>query len=157
MEQNPHLFYDRQETDGELPPGRQRSPERLLPEAPQSKQEAAPGKSFEELVHEALEEELKYERDPQLRHQASQRADEILAEFQEVKNRQKAGVPSPTDQNDDGGDELTHELARQLGVKKEEQDRPVYPGSDMNFGLLDLVMVIVIALLLIIVILLLVF
>lgn len=166
MEQGPHLFYDRQETSGESPPDRQNSPERLLPtsERPARNHEALPtSKTFEQMVHEALEEELKFERDPALRDQAARRADEILAEFQEAKQMQNgaSGQSSGASASDDSSDELTSELADKLGIKQKKSDsrpdRPVYPGASLNFGAADLAMAAVIGILLIVVILLLIF
>lgn len=162
MEQGPHLFYDRQESSADLPPGHQNSPERAQPAAERlgNRAEVLPSsKTFEQMVHDALEEELKYERDPALRDKAAKRADEILAEFQEAKSMGGAANPASSDAStrSKDSDQLTPELANQLGIKQDKTDRLDYPRSSLNFGVVDLVMAIVIAVLLIIVILLLIF
>lgn len=160
MEQGPHLFYER-DSGKELPPNQLNSPERLLPpaEKPKNNPEAlSASKTFEQLVKEALAEELKFERDPALRDQAAKRADEILAEFQEAKNlpENNGGQKSSADGESRGG--LTPELAKQLGIKQQAKPaQPVYPGTGLSFGLADLVMAAIIGVLLIIIILLLIF
>lgn len=161
MERDPQLHSFSQESNDETTFSRSRleAGERLLSKPAESNPESkSASKSFEELVREALEEELKYERDPQLRHLAAERADEILAEFQEAKQLQAGGNPlssgaKDSDDNDSKpSDELTPDLAKQLGIKSGEPKRPVYPGSSLNLKLADIVLGSVIVILLIIVI-----
>lgn len=159
MEHDPQPFYERKSDDEVAPLSAERSREQLTPRVEPSASNPevkSTSPNFEELVHQALEEELKYERDPNLRSQASQRADQILAEFAEAKNAQgRAGnLPERNEQNN----KLTPELARQLGIKDtSRQPKPAPRGTSANLGILDLVMAIIITVLLIIVILLLIF
>lgn len=163
MEQDPQQIYDAKDSSDQMSYGRGESPERLLPNASSQKLESMSGsKTFEQLVHEALEEELKYERDPALRNQANKRADEILAEFNEVRNQQNSNGSNSSkakDSESDDSNKLSTELAKQLGIKQDKSasSKPVYPGTNFNLGTLDLIMAIVIAVLFFIVILLLIF
>lgn len=159
MEQSPNPFYEREGNAKEsLPPTE--SPERLRPGpemATPRPETAGSSKSFEDLVHEALEEELKYERDPELRHNAAERADEILAEFAAAKNQFE---PEPTHQRTQSKrDKLPAELAQHLGVKNSGHraaSKQSVNFSSSNLGMADLVLSVIIAVLLIIVILILV-
>lgn len=118
---------------------------------------------FEKLVRAALEKELRYERDPNLKDIAGKRADQIIAAYQSG----LALDPHEPDQSQSSNpvDKVTPEGDRGRGVSSDDRtesprpdltSRPIYPTSSVSFSLADIIMGSIIILLVIIIILLLI-
>lgn len=158
MEQGPESYIDHGGSV-EAAPRQKKTFEQLLAESAEKGAEARPGKrSFEDLVHEALEEELRYERDPALRDQASQRADQIIAEFQEARQSQSVASPlEPRESSEVKPHNSPQRIAKQLGISADKLRQAARQRPTTSYGLPDLILAIVIGVLLLIVIFLLIF
>lgn len=152
MEQGPRFSYEQTE-EGESVQLNRQSPESQSAQDDEVRTESHQ-KSFEKLVSDSLKKELKYERDPGLRHRASQRADAILAESQDARQT-SAPLDSPIEptNNNQSNGTSQEKILEQLGLKdhlsKSSQART---GFGLNLGLADLMLGLVIVALLLIVI-----